>query len=66
MSIQRAEVDGVPTFWMDEPGPMVASLVFRVGRPVLDARHAKLGLYLVGVVEVHQVGDLRSVARRPV
>lgn len=31
-AIQRAEIDGVPTFWMDEPGPMVASLVFRVGR----------------------------------
>jgi hypothetical protein len=30
--IQRTEVDGVTTLWMDEPGPMVAALVFRVGR----------------------------------
>lgn len=30
--IQRTEVDGVRTFWIDAPGPMVAALVFRVGR----------------------------------
>ena len=30
--VQRTEVDGVPTLWIDEPGPMVASLMFRVGR----------------------------------
>jgi zinc protease len=30
--IQRTEVDGVTTLWMDEPGPMVAALCFRVGR----------------------------------
>ena len=30
--IQRTEVDGVTTFWMDEPGPLVAMLGFRVGR----------------------------------
>ena len=31
-AIQHTDVDGVPTRWIDEPGPMVASLVFRVGR----------------------------------
>lgn len=30
--IQRTEIDGVPTMWIDEPGPTVAALSFRVGR----------------------------------
>lgn len=30
--IRRTEVDGVRTLWIDSPGPMVAALVFRVGR----------------------------------
>lgn len=30
--IHRTEIDGVRTLWMDEPGPPIASLVFRVGR----------------------------------
>jgi len=30
--IQHTEVDGVPTMWVDEPGPLVAALMFRVGR----------------------------------
>jgi zinc protease len=31
-AIERTEIDGVPTFWTDEPGPLIAALVFRVGR----------------------------------
>lgn len=30
--INRTEVDGVRTLWIDEPGPTIATLVFRVGR----------------------------------
>lgn len=31
MQVTRTEVDGVPTFWAEGPGNLVASLVFRVG-----------------------------------
>ncbi len=27
----RTEIDGIPTFWIDQPGPLTASLSFRVG-----------------------------------
>jgi hypothetical protein len=30
--INRTEVDGVRTLWIDEPGPLIATLAFRVGR----------------------------------
>lgn len=30
--IHQTEIDGVRTLWMDEPGPMAAALLFRVGR----------------------------------
>src|SRR5215469_11862812 len=29
--VHRTEIDGIPTFWVDRPGPMTASLAFRVG-----------------------------------
>jgi zinc protease len=29
--IERTEVDGIPTFWAEAPGPLVASLSFRIG-----------------------------------
>ena len=30
--VQRTDVDGVPTFWIDRPGPLMATLSFRVGQ----------------------------------
>lgn len=30
--VGRTEVDGVPTFWSERPGPFTATLVFRVGQ----------------------------------
>ncbi|WP_146069692.1 insulinase family protein [Arthrobacter sp. B0490] len=31
MTLNRAEIDGVPVFWVDGPPPLSAELVFRVG-----------------------------------
>jgi hypothetical protein len=30
--VGQTEIDGVPTFWTDEPGPLMARLMFRVGQ----------------------------------
>lgn len=30
--INRTEIDGIPTFWADAPGPFQGSLIFRCGR----------------------------------
>jgi predicted Zn-dependent peptidase len=40
--IERTEVDGVPVFWSEVPGPRVGSLMFRVGRA--DEPAPKLGI----------------------
>lgn len=52
--IQRTEIDGVRTLWMDEPGPPFASLVFRVGRsdeptPIGGISHIVEHLALAGL-----------------
>jgi zinc protease len=52
--IHRTEIDGVTTFWMDEPGPPVAGLVFRVGRadeptPMSGVSHLVEHLALAGL-----------------
>ena len=40
--IRRTEIDGVRTVWFERPGPMTASLAFRVGRA--DERLARAGV----------------------
>ncbi|HEX6867232.1 MAG TPA: hypothetical protein VF119_00430, partial [Candidatus Limnocylindrales bacterium] len=50
----RTEIDGVRTLWMDEPGPPMATLVFRVGRadeptPLGGISHIVEHLALVGL-----------------
>ncbi len=37
--VQRTEVDGVPVFWAAAPGPLRASLTFRVGQADEDLAH---------------------------
>lgn len=32
MQIQRAEIEGLPAFWVQTPGPLVGGLTFRVGQ----------------------------------
>jgi predicted Zn-dependent peptidase len=53
-SINRTEVDGVRTLWVDEPGPMIATLAFRVGRsdepsPMSGVTHIVEHLALAGL-----------------
>jgi zinc protease len=52
--INRTEVDGVRTLWIDEPGPMIATLAFRVGRsdeptPMSGVTHIVEHLALAGL-----------------
>jgi zinc protease len=52
--IQRTEVDGVRTLWVDEPGPTIATLAFRVGRsdeptPMSGITHIVEHLALAGL-----------------
>jgi predicted Zn-dependent peptidase len=52
--INRTEVDGVRTLWVDEPGPMIATLAFRVGRsdeptPMSGITHIVEHLALAGL-----------------
>src|SRR5688572_14080406 len=30
--VERTDIDGVPTFWLNAPGPLRAMLLFRVGQ----------------------------------
>ena len=32
IDVRRTEVDGIPTYWLPAPGPLMAGIVFRVGR----------------------------------
>ena len=55
--IQRTEIDGIPTLWMDEPGPMVGMLLFRVGRcdeptPIGGVSHIVEHLALAALVSM--------------
>ena len=56
MLIHQDEVDGVPLFWAEAPGPFVAGLLFRVGR--VDER-----LYTSGIT--HLVEHLAIPAWAP-
>ena len=52
--INHTEVDGVRTLWIDEPGPMIATLAFRVGRsdeptPMSGVTHIAEHLALAGL-----------------
>jgi zinc protease len=52
--INRTEVDGVRTMWIDEPGPTIATLTFRVGRsdeptPMSGVTHIAEHLALAGL-----------------
>lgn len=52
--LHRTEVDGVPTLWDEQPGPLTASLIFRVG--VIDE-----SLYNRGITHVVEHLALRQV-----
>jgi zinc protease len=52
--VARTEVDGVRTLWIDEPGPLIATLTFRVGRsdepsPMSGITHIAEHLALAGL-----------------
>ena len=52
--VHETEVDGVRTMWIDEPGPLVAALCFRVGRsdeptPMSGISHIVEHLALAGL-----------------
>lgn len=69
--VQRTDVDGVPVFWVEkpEPGPLQASLMFRVGKadetlPTNDITHLLEHLVLHGIdlsgEEVHRNGRVAT------
>lgn len=69
--VQRADVDGVPVFWAEkpEPGPLQASLMFRVGKidetlPTNDITHLLEHIVLHGVDrsgdEIHRNGHVAT------
>jgi predicted Zn-dependent peptidase len=52
----RVEVDGVPTWWIQTPGPLSAGLIFRVGR--VDERFATAGItHLVEHLAAFRIGQ---------
>lgn len=55
MTVNRDEVDGVPLYWVDAPGPLRACLTFRVG--MADEELARSGVtHLVEHLALHEVG----------
>ena len=59
-TINETVVDGVPTFWVDEGGPFMASLMFRVG--VADEILATRGI--THLVEHLALSQMRDVAHQ--
>ena len=67
-SIHQDEIDGVPTYWMDVPGPLSAALIFRVGRAdEIPARYGithlveHLALAPLGVQDYEHNGGVESL-----
>jgi zinc protease len=56
--IHRTEVDGVPAFWVDGPGPCFAGLLFRVGK--IDEQ-----LYTTGITHLVEHLALPGWAPKP-
>jgi zinc protease len=56
--IHRTEVDGVPAFWVDGPGPRFAGLLFRVGK--IDEQ-----LYTTGITHLVEHLALPAWAPKP-
>lgn len=56
--IHRTEVDGVPAFWVDGPGPCLAGLLFRTGR--IDEQ-----LYTAGITHLVEHLALPAWSPRP-
>ena len=67
-SIREDQIDGVPVYWMDVPGPLSAALIFRVGRAdEIPARYGithlveHLALAPLGVQDYEHNGGVESV-----
>ena len=56
--IHRTDVDGVPAFWVDGPGPCFAGLLFRVGK--IDEQ-----LYTTGITHLVEHLALPGWAPKP-